>query len=99
MGRNPLIASLLSLVIPGLGQMYAGKKDRGAAILVAAIVIGNLNILLLSILFQAKPSTESVWFYGIPRIGHDILAIWSIAFWVWAIIDSYICSRRLEQKR
>ncbi|MGD8554855.1 MAG: hypothetical protein PVJ07_05525 [Anaerolineales bacterium] len=99
MGRNPLIASLLSLIVPGLGQMYAGEKDRGAAILVAAIVIGNLNILLLPILFQANPGTESVWAYWIPRIGHDILSIWSIAFWVWAIIDAHICSRGLGQKR
>ena len=29
--RNPYLASLLSVPVPGLGQIYAGKRKRGAA--------------------------------------------------------------------
>ncbi len=55
MRRNPLVAGLLSLAIPGLGQIWAGDGNRGAAILAAAIVITNLNIIFLPIFTAAEP--------------------------------------------
>ena len=36
---NPFLAAILSLVVPGLGQIYAGESNRGAAIIVGAIVV------------------------------------------------------------
>ena len=48
MRKKPLLASMLSLFVPGLGQMYAGRGVRGAAILIAVIVVGNLNAIWLS---------------------------------------------------
>jgi TM2 domain-containing membrane protein YozV len=47
MKRSPFIAALLSLIIPGLGQIYGGEGKKGAAIIFAAIVIANLNIIIL----------------------------------------------------
>ena len=47
MRRNRFIAGLLSLLVPGLGQIYGGRGTRGAAILAGAIVIGNLNLVFL----------------------------------------------------
>jgi TM2 domain-containing membrane protein YozV len=43
---NPrsLFAAFLSLLAPGLGRVYGGEGRKGAAILIAAIVIANLNI-------------------------------------------------------
>ena len=32
MRRNPWLAGLLSLLVPGLGQIYWGEGNRGAAI-------------------------------------------------------------------
>ena len=46
MNSNPFISGILSLLVPGLGQIYAGEGNKGAAIIVAAIVIANLNIIL-----------------------------------------------------
>ena len=43
MSRSPLLSVILSLLVPGLGQIYAGQGERGAAILVAVIIVGNLN--------------------------------------------------------
>ena len=92
MGSNPILAMFLSLVIPGVGQMAAGKGRKGAAILAAAIVIGNLNLLLLLVFSWAAIGPEAAWVYWILRIGHDVMAFWSLAFWIWAVIDAYQCA-------
>ncbi len=89
MGRNPLLAGLLSLLVPGLGQIYGGRGVRGAAILVSAVIIGNLNILFVLAFAIADPDPSAAWAYWIPRIGHDVMAIWSIVFWIWAVVDAY----------
>jgi len=88
MKRNRFVAGLLSFLIPGLGQIYGGQGDRGAAILVAAIVIGNLNLLFLLVFVIADPDPNAGWVYWLPRIGHDIVSVWSIAFWLWAVVDA-----------
>ena len=89
MRRNRFVAGFLSLLVPGLGQIYGGKGGRGAAILFGAIVIGNLNLIFLLLFAGAAPDPASVWAYWIPRIGHDILSAWSIVFWLWAVVDAY----------
>jgi TM2 domain-containing membrane protein YozV len=95
MKRNPIIAGFLSLVIPGLGQIYAGENAKGGAIIFGAIVIANLNIIILPLISVANPSipvgppdARTLWAYFIPRIVHDVASFWSIAFWVWAIVDA-----------
>ncbi len=88
MKRNSFIAGALSLLVPGLGQIYCGEGNRGAAILAAAIIIGNLNIIFLPIFVSANPDPEILWAYWIPRAGHDVMSFWSIVFWVWAVVDS-----------
>ena len=55
MKRNPFIAALLSTIIPGLGQIYSGNGKYGAAIIFAAIVITNLNIMILPLIALANP--------------------------------------------
>jgi TM2 domain-containing membrane protein YozV len=87
--RNPFVAGLLSLLIPGLGQIYGGEGSRGAAILAAAIVIGSLNLLFLPLFVLADPDPGVVWTYWIPRIGHDVVSLWSVVFWIWAVVDAY----------
>jgi TM2 domain-containing membrane protein YozV len=89
MRRNPWLAGLLSLLVPGLGQIYCGEGNRGAAILVAAIVIGNLNLLFLVLFVVADIDPTVCWAYWIPRVGHDVVSLWSVAFWIWAVVDAY----------
>jgi TM2 domain-containing membrane protein YozV len=88
MRRNSAIAGLLSLVVPGLGQIYAGRSRKGAIILVTAIIIGNLNLLLLTSILAANPDPGVPWAVWIPRIGHDVLSLWSIVFWMWVVVDA-----------
>jgi TM2 domain-containing membrane protein YozV len=94
MKRYPFVAGLLSLFIPGLGQIYAGERNKGAAILVAAIIVGNLNLIFLPVFVGAKPDPHIVWAYWIPRIGHDLMSLWSIVFWIWTVVDAYIVARK-----
>ena len=46
---NPVLAALMSLVLPGVGQIYAGQALKGGVILVAAIFTcmggGLLNVI------------------------------------------------------
>ena len=93
--RNPIIAGVLSLVVPGLGQVYGGSGDKGAAIMASAIVVGNLNIIVLPLISMANPvvppkasDSRALWAYWIPRVVHDVLSFWSIVFWVWSIFDA-----------
>ncbi len=101
MSHNPIIAGILSLLVPGLGQIYAGDGNRGAAIIVAAIVIANLNVIVLPLISMANPATQKgtldarkMWSYWIPRIVHDVASFWSVVFWVWAIADAVLMTLR-----
>lgn len=100
MSNNPFIAGILSLLVPGLGQIYAGEGNKGAAIIVAAIVIANLNIIVLPLISMANPvisngetNPRKIWAYWIPRVVHDVASFWSIIFWIWAILDAIAITR------
>jgi len=98
MRRNPFIAGILSLLVPGLGQMYGGEGNKGAAVITAAIVIGNLDIIVLPLISMANPAgaadARAIWAYWIPRVVHDVLSFWSIVFWIWAIVDAISIARK-----
>ncbi|MBI5712604.1 MAG: hypothetical protein HZC38_04165 [Chloroflexi bacterium] len=38
--KNPIVSSLLSLVIPGAGQVYLSQYTRGGIIFVMTLVLG-----------------------------------------------------------
>ena len=98
---NPFIAALLSLRVPGLGQIYGDEGKKGAAIIFAAIIIANLNIIILPLIPTANPNSpvpandiNALWKYWIPRIPHDVASLWSIIFWIWAVIDAFYITRK-----
>jgi hypothetical protein len=101
MRHNSIIAGILSLLAPGLGQMYAGDATKGGAIIAAAIVIGNLNIIILPLIAMANPvipigapDARTIWAYWIPRVVHDVVSLWSIVFWIWAVVDAVGIARK-----
>ena len=61
MKKNPTIAVLLSLFVPGLGQIYGGQSTRGAAILVATILIYNLNSIFIPVFIGVSPDPAIFW--------------------------------------
>jgi hypothetical protein len=60
-----------------------------------AIVIGNSNLILLLAFSIASPDQSSGWAYWIPRVGHDVMAVWSVVFWLWAVVDAYRLAKGL----
>jgi TM2 domain-containing membrane protein YozV len=69
MKRNPVTAGLLSLLVPGLGQIYGGEHNKGGAIVFGAIVIANFNI-ILSWISVASPAIPTGMDGGIQGEGH-----------------------------
>lgn len=103
--RNRFIACLLSLVVPGLGQIYKSETNKGALILAAAIIIANLNIIILPLISVANPvippgisDQRALWAYWIPRIVHDISALWSVVFWIWVVFDAFMVEKQGKEK-
>ncbi|MCL2115703.1 MAG: hypothetical protein FWH29_05735 [Methanobrevibacter sp.] len=40
-----IIAAILSLILPGLGQLYQGQEQKkGIIFIVVAIILGSLNV-------------------------------------------------------
>lgn len=58
--KNPRLAALLSLLFPGLGQMYNGHKLRGA--LFAVINFVNVTLIPLGI---GMVTTPVFWLYAV----------------------------------
>jgi len=96
MKHNPWIAGLLSLVFPGLGQVYLGKKVLGAAFMLAFIIIGNLNVIWLSV-YAGALTDLSFFSHTFPRLLHDIFAFYGIAFWVWQVFEAYHLAKQKKE--
>jgi len=80
-----LIAGILSLLVPGLGQMYAGKGERGAAILVSVMVIGILA-LIWQTLYAVHALSLTGYEYPFYRVS---LIVYAAVFWIWQVADAY----------
>ena len=96
MKKSPHIAALLSFLIPGLGQIYCGQSSRGPAILVATIIMYNLNSIFLPVFVEANPDPAVFWKHWLPRLLHDIGAFYSIVFWVWAVVDAFNIAKEIK---
>lgn len=86
--KKPAVAGFLSLLVPGLGQMAAGQGTRGALILLAVIVVGNLNVIWLSLYAGSLSSQTTFWPPTLPRFLHDLFAVYGVVFWIWQVVDA-----------
>jgi hypothetical protein len=89
MRRKGIVAALLSVFVPVLGQMYAGKGERGAVILIASIIAGNLFLIWLNVYASMGNAPHGLWSHTLPRALHDIFSAWGIIFLGWQIIDAF----------
>jgi hypothetical protein len=97
MKRNPFLAGLLALLIPGMGHIYIGKISLGAVFLIAFIIVGNLNAIWLSVFAGAKTDL-SFYSYELPRLLHDIFAVYGIIFWIWQVVDAVRLTNKPSQE-
>ena len=60
---NPILALIISLILPGIGTVYAGNIIKGIIIFVVALILGALaTVFLLGII--AYILYIIVWIYG-----------------------------------
>jgi TM2 domain-containing membrane protein YozV len=99
MKRNAVIGSVFSLFVPGLGQIYIGRIERGAAILMFVILIGNLNAIWLSIFAISSTLPTNFLNNTLPILIHDIFAFYGIVFWIWQAVDvAYMNNKNYYKK-
>lgn len=81
--NNPLLATILSLFIPGAGQFYLRDRSRGIAIFITAIVSAVL-------IYWAQDN------FRMAVTGGTAIALWALlgCFMVWNIFDAYRRARR-----
>lgn len=80
--KEPLLAVLLSFVLTGLGQIYAGRTKRGVAFLSASLVAS-----ILAIVYYLHQSTRI-------HLPHLILLIpLAVGFTLFVPIDAYFCTK------
>jgi len=80
--RNPFIAALLSLLAPGVGQIYNGKGALG---------------LVFFLVFIALPFLWRVSGWPRHFIGLVALPIAAIVFWLFIIVHAFIQARRIRE--
>lgn len=56
---SPIIAVILSLFIPGLGQFYTGQLLKAVLLFIAAVIFGGLSTILIGIPFYII-----IWLYS-----------------------------------
>lgn len=79
--KNPLVATLLSLVIPGAGQLYLGA--RSVALAIFATALG------LAWLIQFCLENFRVGLFNAGTVTTSWLWLLLLAFWIWNIADAY----------
>src|SRR5713226_5996536 len=85
--RNPTLAFLLSLLLPGLGQFYCRKNSRGAWTLAFSLISLGLTIWLTTMLAGSG--------------GDAIALVWGISLriavflYVFAFLDAYFTAREM----
>lgn len=77
--KSPVISSIFSLILPGLGQVYNSQPVKGIVI----YLIGIVGLLIYSL------SKIQYHFYGLV-----VLVLLSLFYYLYAFIDSIIVSRR-----
>jgi polyisoprenyl-teichoic acid--peptidoglycan teichoic acid transferase len=92
---RPLVAALLSCLVPGVGQLYLGYRRRGAAMLVVTVLCLAVGVGLWS-----EPSAISRMLLE-PRALLALLVADAglLAFRVVAVLDAYLLARRDSWRR
>lgn len=85
--RNPGLAFLLSLLLPGLGQFYCRKNSRGAWTLVVFLIALGVNIWLTPMLAGTAG--------GVAALGRAVLLRVAVFLYVFAFLDAYFTAREM----
>ncbi len=105
--RNPAYAALLSLLLPGLGQVYNAQLVKGMTMLFTYTLCFALSVLAVLRDFAARAPGPRGILYG-PRIDTSailstlftgVTAIWVVlllALWVYSVVDAAVRAGRTQ---
>jgi len=88
---------VLSLIIPGVGQIYVGKILRGVLILVLFPIIYILLSVAMYGVALSDIDTGSSFVFNFGIIMFIVLVI-GIIFWIWQIVDAYRLANRYNEE-
>jgi TM2 domain-containing membrane protein YozV len=84
-GRSPLVASLLSFLLPGLGQMYLGHVRRGFLWAIPQVALFGF----LAGMVVLRRSDLERWVVGNGR-ALAVLLVLLLVYRVLAVVDTYL---------
>jgi len=90
--RNEGIALILSLLIPGVGQMYVGKIVRGIAFILSGLIIFGLMIfcyILIGVSFNDTNTLDA----GIIAVTAVAMMAY-LAIWIYSMYDAYTLAQQ-----
>ncbi len=84
--RRPWLAALLSLVLPGFGQLYVGDANRALGIFLAFALLGIPVVIIVSLYLPIELTAVSV----------ALATLASIGVWLYAIVDAWRQAKRCD---
>ena len=85
--KEIILAVVLSLIIPGVGQIYCGRIGRGIGILVLTGLFGLMSFIPLLFIFDPA-SFNFAGFFALMVV----VSIIALIFYIWQIYDAYRCA-------
>lgn len=79
--KNPVLAALASLVIPGAGQLYLGARNAALAIFVTTLSLAFLIWFCLEYF--------RVGLFNVGSVTTSWLWLLLLVFWAWNVVDTY----------
>jgi hypothetical protein len=104
--RKPWLAALLSLLVPGLGQAYAGRHDRGLIILAVAafyafFALQTLTLMEAHLLAEGENlfswAKENLLRLGVNGLRLFAAVFLSLVLYAWVILDAYLSASNAKE--
>jgi TM2 domain-containing membrane protein YozV len=86
--KNAALAAILSLILPGLGQIYNGQIGRGITFIIIIVILGAIPFILT--IFFGFLIIFLFWLI------FPIIWIISFAFWMYNIYDAYKTANKIN---
>ena len=84
--RNPLMAAIMSLILPGFGQLYNGHVNRGLLIFIAFCLCSVPLVLWVAL---SLPTALTL-----PLVAFTVIV--SLGLWLYGVIDAYRSAKKLR---
>ncbi|MCP5016139.1 MAG: hypothetical protein GY938_12840 [Ketobacter sp.] len=84
--RNPLMAALMSLVLPGFGQLYNGAVN-GGLLLFIAFTLCSIPLVALVALYLPAALTLPLLLLSVGV---------SLGIWIYGVVDAWKAARRQQ---